>query len=153
MADKSRQYTSRRLAIVEALAEKFKEINGTSPFLSDLENRVFPRIKFWDEVDDFPTIHVNGGMESRVYQGDQYKDRFLSCTIRAYVNNEDDSVAELEALLEDIETVLEDNSRLTYRDRLGTTQSTQQITIISIDTDEGVLDPLGAGEIVCEIRY
>ena len=33
------------------------------------------------------------------------------------------------------------------------TFKTQQITIISIDTDEGVLDPLGVGEILIEVRY
>ena len=30
---------------------------------------------------------------------------------------------------------------------------TQQITVISIDTDEGVLEPLGVGEILIEVRY
>jgi len=153
MTDKSRQYTSRRLGIIEALANKLRNINGTDKFLSDLEGRVSPRLKFWDEVEDFPAVHINGGIESRLYQGDQYKDRFLSCTIRVYVHNEDDAVAELEALLEDIETVLEESSRLAYKDRLGVTQYTQQITIISINTDEGVLEPLGVGEIICEIRY
>ena len=52
-----------------------------------------------------------------------------------------------------METALEDNSRLQYKDRNGTTQTTQQITILSIDTDEGVLDPLGVGEILIEVRY
>ena len=41
----------------------------------------------------------------------------------------------------DVETVLEENSRFEYYDRLGLEQFTQQISIISIDTDEGVLDP------------
>ena len=40
-----------------------------------------------------------------------------------------------------------------YHDRNGLEQHTHQITIISIDTDEGVLDPLGVGEIVLEVRY
>ena len=30
---------------------------------------------------------------------------------------------------------------------------THQISIISIDTDEGVLEPLGVGEILLEVRY
>ena len=56
-------------------------------------------------------------------------------------------------LLEDAETVLEENSQLLYYDRNGLEQHTHQITILSIDTDEGVLDPLGVGEILIEVRY
>ena len=37
--------------------------------------------------------------------------------------------------------------------RSGATGHTQQISIISINTDEGVLEPLGVGEITIEVRY
>ena len=56
-------------------------------------------------------------------------------------------------LLEDIETVLETNARLSYIDNTGNTQYTHEITIVSIDTDEGVLEPLGVGEMLIEVRY
>ena len=79
------------------------------------------------------------------------KDRFLNVT-RCYVN-EEDAVSALDELLEDVETVLEETASLKYHDRNGLEQHTHQITIISIDTDEGVLDPLGVGEIVLEVRY
>ena len=59
----------------------------------------------------------------------------------------------LEELLEDVESVLEDNDPLTYTDSTGASQSTVQTTIGAVDTDEGVLEPLGVGEITCEIRY
>lgn len=147
-----RLYTSRRMAIVTALSEKLKLIKGQFPYQSDLEDQVFPRLKFWDEVDNFPAIHLNAGGETRVYQGGGYKDRYMTLTIRCYVN-EEDAVAALEGLLEDIETVLEENSRLLYKDKLGTDQYTQLISIVTIDTDEGVLEPLGVGELVCEVRY
>ena len=55
--------------------------------------------------------------------------------------------------MEDIETVLEDNAELEYLDKQNNTFKTQQITIVSIDTDEGVLEPLGVGEILIEVRY
>ena len=67
--------------------------------------------------------------------------------------NQEDAVEALDELLEDVETVLEDNSRFEYYDRRGDLKFTHQITIISIDTDEGVLDPLGVGEILIEVRY
>ncbi len=148
----NRIYTSRRMAIVNALAEKLKIIDGTSTFNSNLENRVSPRLLFWDEVDEYPSVHLNAGSEARVYQGGGHKDRYLTVRIRIYVK-EENAVDALEGVIEDIETVLEDSSRLAYNDRQGVTQYTQQITIISIDTDEGVLEPVGVGEIVCEIRY
>lgn len=149
---KDREYTSRRVAIVNALADAFEAINGAYPYRADVTGRVSPRLKFWDEVEDFPAIHVNAGSETRLYQGDQYRDRFLSVTIRIYVN-EEDAILALEGLLEDVETVIENNSRLAYIDSTGATQYTQQISILSIDTDEGVLEPLGVGEIACEVRY
>jgi hypothetical protein len=148
----TREYTTRRLGIIAALVDRLKDIDGSGSFLSDVNENVSPRLKFWDEVEEFPAIHLNAGSESREYQGGGYKDRFLSVTLRCYVQAED-AVEALDELLEDVETVLEDNSRLTYIDRTGAAQSTQQITIISIDTDEGVLEPLGVGEILIEVRY
>jgi len=148
----NRTYTTRRQGIVNALVTQIKTINGSGDFRTDLSNNVSPRLKFWDEVDDFPSVHINAGGETREYQGGGYKDRFLAITLRCYVNA-DNSVEALDALLEDIETVIEDNSSLTYADKSGATTTTQQISIISIDTDEGVLDPLGVGEILIEVRY
>ena len=74
----SREYTTRRLGIVNALVTKLKDINGTGDFLTDVFDNVSPRLKFWDEVEDFPAIHLNAGSETREYQGGGYKDRFLN---------------------------------------------------------------------------
>tara|TARA_Y100000385_G_C13060684_1_gene624253 strand:+ start:1453 stop:1905 length:453 start_codon:yes stop_codon:yes gene_type:complete len=147
----TRNYTSRRSALTKALADKLALIDGRGIFHTAVAE-VSPRLKFWDEVEEFPAIHLNAGSETREYQGGGYKDRFLNITIRCYVNQED-SVDALDELLEDVETVLEDNSRFVYYDRMGLEQFTQQISIISIDTDEGVLDPLGVAEILIEVRY
>jgi hypothetical protein len=147
-----RAYATRRQSIISAIVDKLKEINGAGSYLTDLEENVHPRLKFWDEVEEFPAVHMNAGSESREYQGGGYKDRFLSVTIRCYVN-EEDAVDALDKLLEDVETVLETSSRLKYYDRTGAAQYTHQITILSIDTDEGVLEPYGVGEILIEVRY
>ena len=147
-----RDYTTRRMAIVKAIETKLKTINGNSPFRSNLYNNVLPRLKFWDEVQDFPAVHVSAGAETREYQGGGYKDRFLTLTIRVYVQ-EENAVFALEKLFEDVETVLEQNSRLEYKDQDNNSQYTQQITIVSLDSDEGALEPLGVGAIICEVRY
>jgi hypothetical protein len=148
----ARTYTSRRQGIITALTLLAKQIDGTGDYLTDLKNNVQPRLLFWDEIEEWPAIHFNAGSETREYQGGGYKDRFLSVTARCYVN-EEDSVNALDALLEDLETVIEEGSRLQYLDKKGVTQTVQDITIISIDTDEGVLDPLGVAEVLLEVRY
>jgi hypothetical protein len=147
-----RLYTSRRMNIVEALVVKLKDIDGSGAYLTDVNENVEPRLKFWDEIEEFPALHLNAGSETREYQAGGYKDRYLSVTVRCYVSQEDAQEA-LNALMEDVETVLEQNSYLEYVDAQNKTYNTQQITIVSIDTDEGVLEPLGIGEILIEVRY
>ena len=41
---------------------------------------------------------------------------------------------------------------MTYSDSYGTA-GVAQISVVSIDTDEGVLAPLGIGEMIIEVRY
>ena len=148
----TRQYTTRRQGIVNALVTKLKQIDGSGNYHMDIGEQVEPRLKFWDEVNEFPAVHVNAGMESREYLTAGVKNRYMNVTLRCYVN-EEDAVDALDALLEDVETVLEDNSSMAYTDKLGVSQSIQQITIFSIETDEGVLEPLGVGEVTIEVRY
>ena len=148
----ARRYTTKRRAIAEALGEKLKMIDGTGPFLSNLGGNILPQLKFWDEIEEFPAIHISPGREVRVYQGGGYRERYLSLTIRCYVNGEDPQRL-LENLLEDVETVIEENSRLAYTTAQGGPGFTQDMTIQSIDTDEGVLDPIGVGEILIQVQY
>ena len=148
----ARKHTTRRRAIVEALALKLEGINGTAPFRTSVSG-VERRLKFWDEVNEFPTIHVGAGTETREYDGGGFRFRFLRITVRCYVSDDNDVIEALEELLEDVETVIEDNDPLTYYDSTGASQNTVQTTIGTVDTDEGVLEPLGVGEITCEIRY
>lgn len=148
----TRDYSTRRMAIVRALEEKLKLINGNSPYRTNLYNNVLPRLKFWDEVETFPAIHLNAGSETRVYQGGGYKDRYLNITIRCYVKETDATIA-LDKLIEDVETVLEENGQLSYVDRQEKTQTTHDILIVSIDTDEGVLEPFGVADILVQVHY
>ncbi len=152
MPDTERQYTTRRGGIVAAICGVLKNINGTGEYITNIHDNVSPKLRFWDEIVDFPEIHVSAGPEVREYQGGGHKDRFLTVTVRCYVK-EEDAVLALDGLLEDVETVLEKNARLSYKDRLGAEQFTHQISIITIDTDEGVLEPLGVGEFTIEVQY
>ena len=151
MTTTNQLYTSRRSSITKALADKIQEINGRGVFYRDIAE-VSPFLKFMDEIVQHPAVHLNAGSETREYLSGGVKNRFLNITLRLYVNQEN-SVEALDELIQDVELVLEDNSQLAYLDRDGNSQCTQQTTIISIDTDEGVLDPLGVAEILIEVRY
>ena len=148
----ARKHSTRRRAIVEAISEKLDQINGNAPFRTSVA-KVERRLKFWDEVNEFPTIHVGAGSETREYDGGGFRFRFLQLTIRCYVSDDDDVILALEELLEDVESILEENDPLQYTDSTGASQFTAQTTIGAVTTDEGVLEPLGVGEITIEVRY
>ena len=130
-ATKARAHSTRRRAIVGAIASKlYESLNGSAPFRSSVQS-VEPRLRFWDEVQDFPAIQVGAGQETREYEGGGFRFRFLRVTIRCYVNDNDDVILALEELLEDVETVLEDNDPLTYTDSTGASQTTAKTTIFT----------------------
>ena len=148
----TRQYTTRRQNIVDAMVDAIERIDGTGSYQTAVAE-CSPRLTFWNEVKEFPAVHLNAGREIRTYDGGGFKFRYLTITLRCYVEDNEDAVGALDALLEDIETVLEAEDPLTYYDKNGVSQKTVQTTIISIDTDEGVMDPLGIGEMQIEIQY
>lgn len=139
-----------RSRIVEALVEKLKLINGAAPYSSDVSGNVLDKIKFYDEIQDFPTICVVSGYESREYLPSDFTWGFLNISLKVYVEGEN-SQQLLENLLSDIEYVITKNEQLQYDAGVG--EQTAEILITSIQTDEGVMAPLGVGEINCTARY
>ena len=55
--------------------------------------------------------------------------------------------------MEDIERVIDENDILTYDDTVSPNLTTTSLTLQSLSTDEGVLAPLGIGEMTLECRY
>lgn len=147
----TRSISTRRSQILDALVVQLKAINGTGDFRTTLSNQVFPQMKFWDEISTYPAVHLSAGTETREYYGGGQRWRFLTITIRAYVNQEDPTEA-LGLLLEDIEYVLDNQNQMTYSDSYGSA-GVAQISVVTIDTDEGVLAPLGIGEMTIEVQY
>lgn len=146
-------YRTQRKKIAVALAEKLKEIDGSYPYNINVFDNVESHLVFLDEIQQYPKVCVVAGDESRQYLPDGFKWRFLSLTIRAYVSNEEDAQEELSLLIEDIERIIDDNDALVYDDSVSPNEQTTSMTIESIGTDEGVIAPLGIGEIVVEVRY
>lgn len=142
---------TKRTSIVKALAEKFKVIDGTGSYKSDLFDNSYPKLKFWDEVQDFPSVYLVAGSELREYLPGDFTWAFLNVSVKVYVKNESEAQQELEDLLDDLENVIDANRVLVY----DTTNnlSTTEILIQSITTDEGLLAPYGVGEIILQVRY
>ena len=141
---------SARASIVKALVEKLKGIDGTGK--SNVSDNVFALHKFWDEVNDFPCIYVVPGSEMREYLPSAFKWGFLNVSLKVYVKSEENSIQQLEDLLEDIEKIVDANRVIVYdTDTAGA--ETTEILITSIVTDEGLLVPYGVGEITLQVRY
>ena len=140
---------SKRSSIVKALAEKFKVIDGNSPYIVNLYNNSFPYLKFWDEVQNFPSVYCTTGNETREYLPGGFKWGYLGVSVKVYCKG-DTSQEQLEQLLGDIETALDLNNNLIYDDQGS---ETTDILITSITTDEGLLAPYAVGEINLQVRY
>lgn len=141
---------SKRTSIVKALAEKFKLINGEQPYKTNIYDASFAKLVFWDETQNFPSIYVTPGSETREYLPSDFTWGYLGVSLKVYCKGED-SQTQLEELLEDIEKVIDLNRVLTYDEVSG--GETTEILINSITTDEGLLAPYAVGEINLQVRY
>jgi hypothetical protein len=141
---------SRRTSIVKALAEKFKQIDGSAPYSENIYNNAYPILKFWDEVEDFPCVYLTPGPEMREYLPSNFAWCYLNVGVKVYVRAENPQ-EQLEKLLEDCERVIDANRVLVYDTENN--YETTEILVTSINTDEGLLAPYGVGEINIQIRY
>ena len=144
---------TKRKKVVDALVDKVKLINGNHPYNSNLSNNVSGRLKFLDEIEQYPQVCIVAGDEFREYQPGDFKWRLLDLTISVYISDENDAQETLALLMEDLERVIDDNDNLVYDDSVDPSQSTTSLTIGSISTDEGVIAPLGIGEMTVRVRY
>lgn len=146
-------YRTKRKKIVNALVEKLKQIDGSYPYNINLFQNVKANMVFLDEIEQYPKVCVVAGDETREYQPGGFKWRFLTLKIRAYVKNEDDAQEELALLFEDIENILDNNDAMVYDDSVSPSQAITQLTVLNLTTDEGVIKPMGIGELAIEVRY
>ena len=146
-------YRTARKKIVDALVEEIKQIDGNHPFNSNVFNNAHSGMVFLDEIQEYPKLCVVPGDETREYQPGEFKWRFLTLDVRVYVEDQEDPQEVLALLMEDIERVIDNNDVLTYDDTVSPNLTTTSLTLQSLSTDEGVLAPLGIGELTLECRY
>ena len=144
---------SRRKEIVEYVVTQLRNIDGgvstydgVYSYNTNLFTNVYRKLKFLDEVNDFPAVYVSAGTEIRNFNSKDLTVATLDVTIRAYVYGEDNSQSLADDLVQDIEHViysLEDKSDIGIQD----------ITIDNISTDEGLAHPYGLAEIELTTVY
>jgi len=144
---------SRRTEIIDFIVAQLKEIDGeTSDFNSsytytqNLFSNVYRRIKFLDEVNDFPALYVSAGTELRDFNSKSLTVATLDATIRAYVFGEDNSQSLVDDITQDIEHVI-------YSIGDNPDKGILDITIDSITSDEGLATPYGLAEVELTIVY
>jgi len=140
---------NKRQQIIMALVNLFKDnLTGNSPYITNVFENVKGKQVFWDEIDDYPSICIYASGEIREYLPGNFKWAFLTVNIMIYINDEN-AHDRLEEVFDDIEAILDNNNDLTVN---GNDLSTD-IRILSLSDDEGLLNPLGVGEITLEVRY
>jgi len=143
--------TSRRRDIANFLVGEFKKIDGgVSTFDSsytyqvNLFDNVFRRLKFLDEINDFPSVYLQAGSEDRVYDSKGLTTSTLDIMIRVYVQTEN-AVEELESTMQDIEFVIYNMDTEKY--------GMMDVQVSTMSTDGGLLDPYGIGEVGVTVQY
>lgn len=143
--------TSRRRDIANFLVGELKKIDGgVSTFDSsytyqvNLFNNVFRRLKFLDEINDFPSVYLQAGTENRIYDTKGLTTSTLDIMLRVYVHTET-AVEELESTMQDIEFVIYNMDTEIY--------GMMDVQVSTMSTDEGLLDPYGIGEVGVTVSY
>ena len=148
---------SARTAIPVAYVEKLQQVlNGTGDYLTNMYGNVESRVRHFQDIENFPTITVTPGPETREDMPSNFTLCRLEVAVRVYVKNQDDAQGELEQIIGDLEKFFDKNLDIAYNLITSSGQETNKTisnTILSITTDEGLLQPQGIGEILLSVEY
>jgi hypothetical protein len=143
---------SNRTKITNYIVEQLQIIDGRSSpfsadyvFLSNIHKNVYRGIKYLDEINDFPSIYITSNVERRQYQTNGNTEGLVATAIRCYVYG-DDTELQLSNIFQDIEHVL-------YNMQVPNEFTSLDITIDSLLTDSGLLEPYGMAEIFLSSRF
>lgn len=147
-----------RSGVCKALKQELSAVlDGANPlYVTNMFGNVTNKVVHIADVPDFPYMSVTPGREIREDQPSNFTWGFLTVNIRIYVDNEEDAQGELETIISDVEAFLDENLNIDYevvRPTGNVSATTTDITIDSIQTDEGLLSPKGLAEIMLTVRY
>lgn len=151
---------SKKADILNFIVEQLRTIDGTEDtrgfisygpytYLSKVEpGNVYKNFIYLDHVNDFPTLTLSLGPESRQYLGGGVKYGTIELALRGYVRSTSEDVLNVaDDLLQDIEHIVEVIAVL------GCEHDIEECRIISLGTDEGLYDPFCVVEVTILIRY
>jgi len=150
---------SRKSDVIDLLVTELKRIDKTidsrievpsTPytFNSNVFNNVFRTFKYLNDINDFPTITLIVGSETRQYIGGGIKYATLDISIRGYTKSENTIDSE-DDLAEDIEFIVNSLGYLTD----GCPFELVESRIVAIGADEGLFEPFGVVTIEAQITY
>ena len=146
---------SQRRDIIKILVDNLRLIDGTkSPlsfytFKTDIHQNAYRGYKTIEEINDFPSIYITAGPEIRRYNTVGTTQSSLPIMLRVYTYDEEDDLVN-----EHINDITQDIEHVIYN--LPKTYSSLEIldiTITSINTDEGLLTPYGIVELQVQVSY
>tara|TARA_B100000073_G_scaffold109103_1_gene87944 strand:+ start:1726 stop:2223 length:498 start_codon:yes stop_codon:yes gene_type:complete len=154
-------FFSRRKRIMDFLVSELKRIDGEEDgraefnyitvrngytYKTNVFNNVFRRMKFLNEINDFPTLCVTTTGEDRIEIGAGVRFGTFGFEIRGYVKDENTIEVE-EDLADDIEYALQ-----SANDQANAFEIVD-IRITSTETDEGLMTPFGVVIVNGILRY
>lgn len=149
-----------RTSIADGLVELIKtELDGSKPekYWTNLYGLVSRSVFKFEEINEFPYIGIHIGPESFEYLPSRQQWIYLDLSILIYAKDEGDIQTQLEKLIADVKTIIDSDMDFTYTINKPDGSSTQgkvtQVTMNSVSTDEGLLDPYGFAEVSVTCRY
>ncbi len=142
---------SKRKQILTAICSELSSKLDGSTYTTNIYTNVFPKLMFWDQVSNFPSVYSSTGTEVREYLPGGFKWGYIAITLKLYCKGTN-AQDELEQLLEDVENCLDATNGVVVYDTTNNLRTTE-ILVSSITTDEGLLDPYAVGEINLQVRY
>ena len=148
---------SARSGIAKAISDGIATaLVGTGNYINNIYGNTTNKVVHFDSITDFPYISVTPGPEQREDMPSNFTWSYLTVYVRIYVENAEDAQGELESLITDIENFADTHIQLDYEVSTPqglVTRSTTTNNIITISTDEGLLDPNALGEVVLKVQY
>lgn len=147
---------SYRVGLFDAVVNLFNSnLNGTNPdYTSNIYGNASRQLVFYSEVNDFPFVSVTGTRDSREYQPGGLIFINFGMMLRLYVRDADPQPL-LDALLRDIELLIERNPEIQFTESNGDVNETIDIQINTVETDEGLLADQGyaVGEVSMNVFF
>jgi len=112
--------------------------------LTSLTLNVHRRFLYLEEINDFPTIILFAGDESRKYLGAGQKEGAFLLNIRGYLFTDENSLDDAEDLANEIDSVIRNMSKI---------DNLIDMRVLTINTDEGILSPYGMCNLLVEVVY